>query len=584
MSPLELQALWSRAQALGLLPAQAQPPAPSPARPWPVVVLTALGAWLLACLLLVLLALILKSALEGLGSLPVAAMLLGAAVLVLRQAEVDGEGGAQRGSAGSGLFLQQLALAAMAAGMGLLAYGLWQGLHLPFGAVLLALALFSSGLAWVLPQAWLRALLGALAAGLALGALWQAWFEFSGEFARDYGREYRREAWALSLNLGLYLLLGLWLVAQWQLAKGWLGAGRAQAAAALESFASGWGLGLLLGFALVSGSTFLLPANPGLSLAHDLRGIGGWPASSHTVLAWLAPLLSALSSLAAAACLLRCWPALRCQTWLLGVAGALALLAWFNPLLGAGLLMLALCATAGRWRMAAAAGVSCAWMLGAFYYQLSWSLSSKALVLIVVAAVLAVMAYWAQRSRRIETTSVAGAAAPLPRWSRRAAALLSLTVLLALLLANLGIWQKEQLIRHGRPIFLPLAPVDPRSLMQGDYMALNFRVTAAAAAPGSGLAGTPSELPKDAVQLVLKLDARGLAIAQRAADGQALAPDEVLIPLVQKNGRRVLVTDAYFFKEGEAERYAKARFGEFRVDGSGRALLVGLRGENLAPL
>ncbi|MBY0236929.1 MAG: GDYXXLXY domain-containing protein, partial [Burkholderiaceae bacterium] len=231
-----------------------------------------------------------------------------------------------------------------------------------------------------------------------------------------------------------------------------------------------------------------------------------------------------------------------------------------------------------------AAGVSCAWMLGAFYYQLSWSLSSKALVLIVVAAVLAAMAYWAQRSRRIETASVAGAAATPPRWTRPAAALLSLTVLLALLLANLGIWQKEQLIRHGRPIFLPLAPVDPRSLMQGDYMALNFRVMSAAAAPGSGLAGSASELPKDAAQLVLKLDARGLAIAQRAADGQALAPDEVLIPLVQKNGRRVLVTDAYFFKEGEAERYAKARFGEFRVDGAGRALLVGLRGENLAPL
>ncbi|MBY0234536.1 MAG: DUF4401 domain-containing protein, partial [Burkholderiaceae bacterium] len=369
---------------------------PSPARPWPVVVLTALGAWLLACLLLVLLALILKSALEGLGSLPVAAMLLGAAVLVLRQGEVDGEGGAERGSAGSGLFQQQLALAAMAAGMGLLAYGLSQGLHLPFGVVLLALALFSTGLAWVLPQAWLRALLGALAAGLALAALWQGWFEFSGVLGRDY----RRQAWALSLNLGLYLLLGLWLAAQWQLAKGWLGAGRAQAAASLESFASGWGQGLLLGFALVSGSTFLLPANPGLGLAHELRGIGGWPSSAHTVLAWLAPLLSALSSLAAAACLLRCWPVLRSQAWLLGVAGALALLAWFNPLLGAGLLMLALCATAGRWRMAAAAGVSCAWMLGAFYYQLSWSLSSKALVLIVVAAVLAAMAYWAQRSRR----------------------------------------------------------------------------------------------------------------------------------------------------------------------------------------
>ena len=42
--------------------------------------------------------------------------------------------------------------------------------------------------------------------------------------------------------------------------------------------------------------------------------------------------------------------------------------------------------------------------------------------------------------------------------------------------ANVGIWQKEQLIAHGQPVFVELAPVDPRSLMQGDYMRLEFRV------------------------------------------------------------------------------------------------------------
>jgi uncharacterized membrane-anchored protein len=46
----------------------------------------------------------------------------------------------------------------------------------------------------------------------------------------------------------------------------------------------------------------------------------------------------------------------------------------------------------------------------------------------------------------------------------------------------------------------------------------------------------------------------------------------------------VLVTDAWFFAEGEAERWQAARYGEFRVDDSGRALLVGLRGAALQPL
>ena len=41
---------------------------------------------------------------------------------------------------------------------------------------------------------------------------------------------------------------------------------------------------------------------------------------------------------------------------------------------------------------------------------------------------------------------------------------------------NFGIWQREQLVTGGRVMLLRLSPVDPRSLMQGDYMRLNFEV------------------------------------------------------------------------------------------------------------
>ena len=45
---------------------------------------------------------------------------------------------------------------------------------------------------------------------------------------------------------------------------------------------------------------------------------------------------------------------------------------------------------------------------------------------------------------------------------------------LVLAVANGSIWQREQLLGSGRVVILELAPVDPRSLMQGDYMALTF--------------------------------------------------------------------------------------------------------------
>jgi uncharacterized membrane-anchored protein len=51
-----------------------------------------------------------------------------------------------------------------------------------------------------------------------------------------------------------------------------------------------------------------------------------------------------------------------------------------------------------------------------------------------------------------------------------------LGLLLVLGLINLAIYQKEQHLSHGEVVRLKLAPVDPRSLMQGDYMALRFEL------------------------------------------------------------------------------------------------------------
>ncbi len=50
------------------------------------------------------------------------------------------------------------------------------------------------------------------------------------------------------------------------------------------------------------------------------------------------------------------------------------------------------------------------------------------------------------------------------------------TALAILLLVNLSIYEKEQHLTQGEVLFLELAPVDPRSLMQGDYMTLRFEV------------------------------------------------------------------------------------------------------------
>lgn len=151
--------------------------------------------------------------------------------------------------------------------------------------------------------------------------------------------------------------------------------------------------------------------------------------------------------------------------------------------------------------------------------------------------------------------------------------------LLVLATANLAIWQKEDLLANGRVVLLPLAPVDPRSLMQGDYMALRFQL----AADAFGSAGTRWSIDarKDVLRdgfVVVALDGDGVATFRRIDDGKPLAADEARIRFRVRNGEPKFGTNAFFFQEGHARHYERARFGEIRLAPDGDLLLTALRG------
>jgi uncharacterized membrane-anchored protein len=138
---------------------------------------------------------------------------------------------------------------------------------------------------------------------------------------------------------------------------------------------------------------------------------------------------------------------------------------------------------------------------------------------------------------------------------------------------NYSIADKEDVIRTGETVYLELAPVDPRSLMQGDYMALRFRLAGEleAARDGARLAARERRAPLD-------LDARRVATL-------AVGAGEAEIAFKIRQGRVWLGTNAYFFAEGSAERYEQARYGVFRLRrADGEAVLVGLADETLNTL
>jgi len=142
--------------------------------------------------------------------------------------------------------------------------------------------------------------------------------------------------------------------------------------------------------------------------------------------------------------------------------------------------------------------------------------------------------------------------------------------LLVLGVVNASIAGKELTIRDGEVVFLDLGPRDPRSLMQGDYMALRFRLA--------------DQLPagKEGEHRIARIAIDDKRIATLAPPG---APSTLPLRYRTRNGAAWIGTNAFFFQEGSDRHFARARYGEFRIDReSGEAVLVGLRDAALKPL
>jgi uncharacterized membrane-anchored protein len=151
---------------------------------------------------------------------------------------------------------------------------------------------------------------------------------------------------------------------------------------------------------------------------------------------------------------------------------------------------------------------------------------------------------------------------------RRALVVAGLAVALAV--PGALIVQKERLLAMGTPVLLELAPVDPRSLIQGDYMRLDYAIT-------RQIADSERRWPRSG-RIVVALDADGVARFVRRDDGRRpLGPREALLIYRRRGGRIRVGTDAFHFQEGHAGRYQSARYGELRVAPWGTSVLVGLR-------
>ena len=171
---------------------------------------------------------------------------------------------------------------------------------------------------------------------------------------------------------------------------------------------------------------------------------------------------------------------------------------------------------------------------------------------------------------------------------KRIIALASLVLILAGV--NWSIANKENHLKNGTIAYLKLRPVDPRSLMQGDYMALRFEladkiIQALPKNPKEPYWRNRNRVMAADGHVVVTLDQQKIATFKSLFnEGMALQDNEIKMQYRVRSGVVKFATNAFFFQEGTGKVYEKAKYGQFHVNNKGGLLLAAMYDEKLNKL
>ena len=243
--------------------------------------------------------------------------------------------------------------------------------------------------------------------------------------------------------------------------------------------------------------------------------------------------------------------------------------------------------------------------LGGFYYQLSIPLLYKGALLVSFAVIFAIVTlflharYKTPSQSAVENHSVFKA----PIW------LVGVFVIALLGAVNYKVQQFEDVLATGKPVVLKIAPVDPRSLMQGDYMVLNYAILSEfqqSQVLSESNESLDSNEPIDTVEsnettgidessrpsgkkayILVHLDKNHVATfcekqSEIPTDFKHCTPN-VYLPIRYKGWFPELPSQDYFFAEGKGEYYAQAEYAEYRFK-DGILLLARLLDKDLKGL
>lgn len=203
------------------------------------------------------------------------------------------------------------------------------------------------------------------------------------------------------------------------------------------------------------------------------------------------------------------------------------------------------------------------------YYEFAWNLLHKSISLLAAGVALLAWTLWLEK--RNGFTWAKGV-----RWGRRVSLLTLIVVIAQFSFLGYTVWQKERLLRYGDVVKLELEPVDPRSMLQGDYIRLRYDISTIPSLEGSGR-----------VQVGLRKGAGGVhrlagvyMVNGEKRPGYTPQPGDVIITGTFHGPQVVYGIESYFIPEKTGmTRQENVRFAYVRVSENGDALLEAIRAE-----
>lgn len=143
--------------------------------------------------------------------------------------------------------------------------------------------------------------------------------------------------------------------------------------------------------------------------------------------------------------------------------------------------------------------------------------------------------------------------------------------------------QKQAALRNGDTVYLELAPRDPRSLMQGDYIALNYAVCNDVAHQVNDYSPDNKRAPSSG-EIVISLDNRKVGHFVRLHSDEPLTPQERLVHYRVQGWFASIGAERYFIPEGSGNAFTSAKYGKMKIAPNGTILLVALCDKDLNPI